>query len=58
MVTVLHHITLIKEQDLDETIDNLKKYRKELKQLQDEIKWMKKVLKKIGYVVVKDRDDM
>lgn len=52
------HITLIKEQDLDETIDNLKKYRKELKQLQDEIKWMKKVLKKIGYVVVKDRDDM
>lgn len=52
------HIQIIEEKDLDNEIDVLKKQRKELKQIRDEIKWMKKVLKKVGYIVVKDKEDM
>ena len=52
------HSTLIEENDLEQAIDNLKKSRKELKQDKEGIKWMKKVLKKIGYTVVRNKDDL
>ena len=52
------HTTIIEENDLGQAIDNLKQSRKELKEVKGEIKWMKKILKKIGYTVVKNKDDL